>query len=55
LLPIRFDVVEFLVINPRRTLVGLAAAVCIFQDIRTVHLVVQEIKPILGFFLRFGM
>jgi hypothetical protein len=54
-LPVRLDVVEFLAVHPRRPLVGLAAAIGKFQHVTSIHLVVQKIEPVPGFFLRFCM
>jgi len=52
---VRFDVFEVLPIHSGRSLVGFAASVGIFQDVPSIDLVVQEVKPVIGFFLRFGM
>ena len=52
---VRLDVLEPLAVYPRRTLVGLAASVGKFQHIGPIHLVVQKMEPIPGFFLRFGI
>jgi site-specific DNA recombinase len=50
-----FDVLERLAVDPRRAAVGAAADVGPFQDVATVHLVVQRVEPIVGRLLRFGV
>jgi hypothetical protein len=52
---VSFDVRERLAVDPRRTTVGTAAVEGEFQDVATVHLVVQRVEAIAGRFLRFGM
>ena len=55
LFPIRFDGLEILAIHARHALVGFTASVGKFKDVASIDLVVQKIKPITGFLLRFGM
>jgi hypothetical protein len=52
---VRLDVLERLVIDPRRAAVAPAAGVGESQDVAAVHLVVQGIESIAGRSLRFGM
>ncbi|KWN05141.1 hypothetical protein WT83_30000 [Burkholderia territorii] len=54
-LAVLLDVFETQTVYPCRTLVGLAAAIGVFQNVAPIHLIVQLIKPVLRFFLRFGM
>ena len=52
---IRLDVVERLAVDPSRAAIGFASGVGEAQNVRSVHLVVEKIEPILGFCLRFRM
>jgi hypothetical protein len=52
---IRFDVFEPHSIHSGRSLVGFAASVGVVEHVPSIHLVIQKIEPIPGFFLRFGM
>src|SRR6202022_863293 len=52
---IRLDVVERLTVDPGCAAVGFASGIGEAQNIRSVHLVVKKIEPILGFCLRFRM
>jgi hypothetical protein len=52
---VRLDVRERLAVDPRRTTVGTAAVEGEFQDVATVHLVVQQVGAVAGRSLRFGM
>src|SRR3954469_7055142 len=52
---VRLNVLEGLAVDSRCTVVGPAAQVGEFQDVSSVHLVVQPVEPITGRFLRFGM
>ena len=52
---IRLDVVERLAVNSSCAAVGFASGIGEAQNVRSVHLVVQKIEPILGFCLRFRM
>ena len=51
--PIRLDVREVLTIHARCALVGAALCVGMRQDVLTADLVVQSIKAVAGFCLRF--
>ena len=52
---IRFDVFKTYAIHPGSSLVGFAASVGVVEHVPSINLVVQEVEPVLGFFLRFGM
>jgi hypothetical protein len=52
---IRLDVFESHSIHPGGSLVGFAASVGIVEYVPSIHLVIQEVEPVPGFFLRFGM
>ena len=51
--PIRFDVCEFLAVHPRRALVRAALRVGMSQNVVATDLVVQGVKAIVSFCLRF--
>jgi hypothetical protein len=53
--PVCFNVLEPNAIYPRCPLVGFAVSVGVFQYVRPVHLVIQQVESIPGFSLRFGM
>jgi hypothetical protein len=55
LYPVRLNVLETFLVHARRPLVGFAAGVGVLQNVSAVYLVVEEVEPILGLFLRFGM
>jgi site-specific DNA recombinase len=50
-----FDVFESHSIHPGGSLVGFAASVGMVEHVPSMNLVVQEVEPVPGFFLRFGM
>ena len=52
---VRLDVREGLAVHPRRAVVETTTQVGELQDVSSVHLVVQPVKPVTGRFLRFGM
>jgi hypothetical protein len=54
-LAIRLDVLKRLPVHPGRAIIGFAPGIGQAQNIRSIHLVVQKIEPILGFCLRFRM
>ena len=51
----RFDVFKTHSIYPGCSLVGFAASVGMVEHVPSMNLVVQEVEPVPGFFLRFGM
>jgi hypothetical protein len=53
--PIRLDIRKVLAVYTRRTLVGAALGIGMRQDVGAADLVVQGVKAIPGFSLRFGM
>jgi hypothetical protein len=53
LLSIRLDILEPLVVDPRRAAVGLAAEIGMSQNVLPIHLVVQSVEAKTGRFLRF--
>jgi len=53
--PIRLDIRKVLAVHTRRALVGAALGIGMREDICAADLVVQGIKAITGFSLRFGM
>jgi len=53
--PVHLDVRESLAVHPRCAVVGAAPQVGEFQDVPSIHLVVQGVEPIPRRFLRFGM
>jgi hypothetical protein len=52
---VRLDVVERLAVYTRRAAIGFASGIGETQNVRSIHLVVKKIEPILGFCLRFRM
>ena len=52
---VRLDVRERLAVDPRCAAVGTAALVGEFQNVSSVHLVVERVEAIAGRSLRFGM
>ncbi len=53
--PVPLDVLERLVVDPRRAAVGTTAGVGLLQHVLAVHLVVQGVEAVGGRSLRFGM
>src|ERR1039457_7049172 len=55
LFPVRFDVRKILPIYPRCTLLGFAPTIRITEHICPIHLVVQQVKPIVRLSLSFRL
>src|SRR5207249_11331480 len=51
---VRLDVLEAFAVHTRGPAVGSAASIGVVQHVLAVHLVVQQVEPVAGRFLRFG-